>query len=97
MAHFKTNQAIYLECQGTFKRTQETKLWKGTSQEKGSKKALCIPRSTVKSIIKKPNVCGTTKNLLGSGSPSKLDEATKRAMKTRCYRTLWQTVVIVRM
>ena len=54
-------------------------------------KALNIPWSTVKTIIKNWKVCGTTKTLPRSGRPSKLDdqamrrlirEATKRPMAT---------------
>ncbi|XP_039659923.1 protein myomaker isoform X2 [Perca fluviatilis] len=59
------------------------KLWTGTSQEMDTKKcskALSVPRSTVKSIIKKWKVFGTTQTLPGSGRRSKLDERARRKL-----------------
>uniref|UniRef100_A0A9J7XIJ6 Transposase Tc1-like domain-containing protein n=1 Tax=Cyprinus carpio carpio TaxID=630221 RepID=A0A9J7XIJ6_CYPCA len=43
-------------------------------------KALSMPRSTVKSIIKKWKVFGTTRTLPGSGRHSKLDERARRKL-----------------
>ena len=43
-------------------------------------KALNIPRSTVKTIIKKWKAYGTTKTLPSSGRPSKLDDQTRRRL-----------------
>ena len=69
-------------------------MWKGTDQVVGIKnisKALNIPWSTVKTMIKKWKAYGTTKTLPRSGRLSKLDdqarrrlirEATKRPMAT---------------
>ena len=69
-------------------------MWKVTDQGMGIKnilKALNIPWSTVKTIIKKWKAYGPTKTLPRSGRPSKLDdqsrgrlisEATKRPMAT---------------
>ena len=43
-------------------------------------KALNIPWSTVKSIIKKWKVYGTTQNLLRAGRPPKLSSQVRRAL-----------------
>uniref|UniRef100_A0AAY5KFD4 Transposase Tc1-like domain-containing protein n=1 Tax=Esox lucius TaxID=8010 RepID=A0AAY5KFD4_ESOLU len=43
-------------------------------------KALSVPRSTVKSIIKKWKIFGTTQTLPGSGRRSKLDERARRRL-----------------
>ena len=45
---------------------------------KKNSKALSVPRSTVKSIIKKWKVFGTTQTLAGSGRRSKLEETGQR-------------------
>ena len=83
-------------------------LWERHKSGKGYKnisKALNIPWSTVKTIIKKWKTYGTTKTLLRSGRPSKLDnqarrrlirEATKRPMATlKEVQALWQRLVTV--
>jgi len=70
------------------------KLWTGTSQEIDKSVALSVPRSTVKSIIKKWKVFGTTQTLPGSGHHSKLDERARttlaRAATKRPTATLKQ-------
>ena len=53
-------------------------------------KALSMPRSTVKSIIKKWKVFGTTQTLPGSGRHSKLDERAGGNWSERLPRGLQQ-------
>ena len=58
-------------------------MWKGTDQGMGIKnisKVINIPWSTVKKIIKKWKVYGTTKTLPRSGRPSKLDDQARRRL-----------------
>ena len=58
-------------------------MWKGTDQGMGINnisKALNIPWSTVKTIMKKWKAYGTTKTLPRSGRPSKLDDLARRRL-----------------
>ena len=48
--------------------------------QKNISKALNIPWSTIKTIIKKWKAYSTTKTLLRSGRPSKLDDQSKRRL-----------------